>query len=261
MLLRCISLYNYLGHVNFVQVLDFQHEYARVRFMKKYFISTLLIFAILGCLHIFTAKKPKSEATELFVQNPATSTNSVSLPVDSTLIELDLSNITSQFVDDEELDYVPLSPELRKVKEFAANKLGEDVSNIVLRAVTPNAILISVLHESGGANILLDLNTQKSAIAGYFSIKTNDAFIYIDAKEISYYKLGQSSFIVLPGSELTSPETYMSTLGNMVDFPNETHTNKTITVSVYDSTKMETNPATQEYVGQKKIREVMYKLP
>jgi hypothetical protein len=170
----------------------------------------------------------------------------------------------AQFVDDKELNSVPLSPVIRQVKAALARSLGEDVSRIRIRAIAAQTILVSIMTTTGWNDILIDTASGKRTFVstgGIYSIMLGDTILYVDRTIIQYYRLGQESFFILPGSQLSGTETYMSTVGNIVDLPSLTDTEGMITISVYDIKQEVRDPVTKEYVGQQKTRDVTFPLP
>lgn len=218
--------------------------------MKKQFYFFLLGLVVLGgSYELISHQKVGNEQS----QNP------------STQMSMNLTTIVPQFIDDKEREGVPLSPDLKKIKDAVANRMGYESSRVILRAVTPGTVLVTAITNTGGNDSIFDLATQKntfvSNLGGVNSIKINDTIVYIDNEKISYYKLGQSSFLPLITSELTPPETYNSGEADIAPTIHETHANKTITVSVYDSSQLIGNASTNDYKGFKKIREATFTLP
>lgn len=244
--------------------------------MKK-ILLVLGVLVVLGGAVFVVNKKADTIKPEQKEQEPEQSQQK-NLPP----IAIDLSGITPQFVDDREADPenpVPLPEDLKKIKKavidmyVARDKVHQPTSGygekefesqsrefnsrLILLAVDKKYVLAALPGPVGYGDALIDIANGSELFIDHYAFKTKTTMVYILSDKISYYKPGQSSFLTLANSELAPPETYMSSTGAMIDVPNETHTEKAITLSVYDSSKW----ATQEKIEHQKIREVTYNLP
>lgn len=169
---------------------------------------------------------------------------------------------TPQYINDKEIEGTPLTADLKVLKEEIAKNVNYDYSRVVLRAVTSETVLVSALTNSGANDCIYDLSSKKCTFisneGGVNSVKIGETIVYIDNQELSYYKLGQDVFVTFPNSELTAPETYLTGESDMLPTINETHTNSSITVSVYDRNQFVGTPGTSDFKGFKKLREIQF---
>lgn len=181
--------------------------------------------------------------------------------------------IVPQFVDDREYENVPLPEDLKRIKNgveslliskkhWTENDRFNDVT-FSLRGVGKGFAIFRINYPRGGdrPDSLLNLKTGEAFPLGgtATSVIVGDTFLYVENDKINSYTFGQKNLEMLPNSQLNSSETYMSTLGSMIDAPRVISTvNNMVTLSVYSVQNMVWNPITGDYVGQQKLRDITF---
>lgn len=208
------------------------------KYMKKYLLLILLgMLVILGGIALFVANK-QSETLE---PRQPEQVEQKSLPP----IGIDMSTITPQFVDDREADPknpAPLPDDMKKVKKavidmYVEKEPGSEEFNsrITLLTVDKRYVLIRpAMGERGPPgppDVLIDTTNGSEVSPGVeYAVQGKNTRIYILPQKISYYKLGQSSFLTLDNSELTPPETYSGSKADLGVLYKETHTDTKLIV-------------------------------
>lgn len=246
--------------------------------MNKKIIIPIVVIVLLGAVaggfYFFSNKQADtkgqaSSTTTSQIQGATTSPRQVDNNTPSVVSEL--RGIAPQFVDDKEIEGVPLPPSLKKVKETARSILiaqgpgsEEFYESLLLRAVGERYVLVAPPSMRPGCNeIIIDfLNKTSISGGGEYCYRTKSATVYINYNKISYYKLGNSSFAILPQSELPKGETYHAGDQDIAIHPIETHTDKTMTISVFDdSILIENSGGPNGNDRFKKLRDVTFALP
>lgn len=177
----------------------------------------------------------------------------------------DLASVAPQFVED------PLSSEAQKIKTDVEAVLAlkepdnkDYNSQLSIRAIAPQYVLFALPTGEGFFHDeLLDAATQTVSVipnaASYYSFDTKNIVVYIGEQTIYTYTLGESSFKELPDSQLTGSETYNSGESDLTTVIKETHTDTSLTVSVFDGSQRIADPGSGMMLP-KKVRDVTFAL-
>lgn len=199
-----------------------------------------------------------------------------------TKLQTDLQGITPYFVDSRGYDGKPLTPQEEKIRndiadilesKAATNGHGDDYSQSWPIAIGKRYVLITVPTHTY-YDILIDSQTGESSIlqnaASYVvhrlpferpqpASNGRQTVLYIGYEDIYTYTLDEGTFVLVPGSQLSGSETYHNGRGDFSLMVDETHTDDSITISVYDGSQVVQNPYAQPNALQtmnKKLREV-----
>jgi hypothetical protein len=221
---------------------------------------------------------------------PSTADTSAPIVVDKTAVDpalltrlqADLQGITPYFVDTRSYDGKPLTPQEEKIRndiadiltsKAAANGHGDDYSQIWPVAIGKRYVLITVPTHTY-YDMLIDSQTGESSYlqnaASYVTHRLpferpqpasrgRQTVLYIGYEDIYTYTLDEGTFVLVPGSGLSGSETYHNGKGDFSLMVDETHTDNSIHISVYDGSQAVQNPNAQPNALQtmnKKIREV-----
>lgn len=147
------------------------------------------------------------------------------------------------------------------IKKYPDSK--DYYENFSLRGIGDNFAVVTINRPTGAGAIdeLVNLKTGESVTLSEtaFSVSVPTGFVYIDYDKIKYYALGQDNILVLPESILKDGESYDMYGGNAIaPLYEETHTDSSITVSVFDSSVLETSEGTTDYKFKKIRMETFY---
>jgi len=197
----------------------------------------------------------------VIIAHTKTPTNQPSASTTPSQLAIDLAGITSpQFVGEK-----PLTPKLQKIQDDAnvsiRNWNGGYSDELPLQAVGKRYVLMHHPSETGFiSGIVVDAKSGSIIeIGGGYPIETKSGMIYVN-DNIKYYKFDTPASVVLANSELPKMQTYNSGGDMPVMTPTETHTDTSLTISVFDMNTVAENPDTPNYKF-KKLRDVTFTLP
>jgi len=197
-----------------------------------------------------------------------------------TQLQADLQSITPYFVDSRSYDGKPLTPQEEKIKNDVISILvakepenKEYYSQLWIRAIGKRDVVVMQPSADSYYDILIDSQTGETSYlknaANYIvhplpfehhdPASGRQAVLYIGYQDMYIYTLDEGTFVLVPGSKLTGSETYHSGTSDAYLNAEETHTDNSINISVFDSSQVVNNP----YVSgsamntmNKKLREV-----
>jgi hypothetical protein len=190
------------------------------------------------------------------------SSTPVNLKTALTQLQTDVTNVTPHFIATSEQGQVLTSEEQKIEADVAAVLSGQySVANpnerpltftpgmdFSLEAVGKNYILITQEGSDKSNDAILDIQTGSvTPIPGNVPLwltPNNQKALYILPQSIYTYVPDQDSAVLVPESQLSGTETYhdgVEALGIIVE-PQQTHTNDSITISIFDSSKVIPNP-------------------
>lgn len=197
-----------------------------------------------------------------------------------TRLQANLQDITPYFIDSRSFDGKPLTSQEEKIKNdiidilvFKEPENREYYSRLWPRAIGKRYVLVAQPSASSYYDILIDSQTGETSFlknaAGYIihylplerprPTEGRQAVLYVGYQDLYTYTLDQASFVLVPGSKLSGNEAYHSGRGDFNLLPEETHTDDSIIISVFDSSQIVQNPRAPENGMQtmnEKIREV-----
>jgi hypothetical protein len=242
---------------------------------KKFFVFVALV--VIG-ITIFVVTQKHAPVSSSAV---ATSTAAIVDQVAVARLQADLQGVTPYFVDSRSYDGKPLTTQEEKIQKDVIDILvskepdnREYYSQLWPRAIGKRYVLVAQPSASGYYDIVIDSQTGESSylqngasyITHYLPFErpapaTNgrQAVLYIGYQDVYTYTIDQPSFVLVPGSKLSGSETYHNGRGDFNLQPEETHTENTIHISIFDSSQVVKNPYAQANAIQtmnKKLREV-----
>jgi hypothetical protein len=201
---------------------------------------------------------------------------SAAMPVDLAAVvqlQTDLQGITPYFVDSRSFDGKPLTPQEEKIKnDIVAILVSKEPDNreyysqLWPRAIGKRYVLVAQPSADSYYDILIDSKTGESTslhnAASYLThylpferpqsaSNGRQAVLYIGYKDLYTYTLDQPSFVLVPGSKLSGNETYHTGASDFRLDPEETHTDDSIHIVVFDSSKTVQNSNAQSNTIQK----------
>ncbi len=241
---------------------------------QKTIISAVIILVVPIC-GLIVWKLPKVPST------PVVSTSDV-VTIETALTQLqsDMVNITPHLVvptwqqgqmlttDEKKIEanigmlltaqYVVTYPKnpvfkFRPGNDFWINAIGK---RYILAALAGADSLTDVIIDSQTGQV-----TPISKTLRHYFAPERDIVLYIDKQSLYTYSLDQATTTLVAGSQLSGTETYhngyIDGVGIQIN-PQETHTKNSITISIFDSSKMVENPdvpGAQMYakIGQKAL--------
>lgn len=255
---------------------------------QKTILGAIVLLALVVCgfaiwkLHSPTTPAPTTTTPTTATSTPIVVDKTAVDPALLTRLQTDLQSITPYFVDSRSYDGKPLTPQEEKIRndvadiltaKAVANGHGDDYSQSWPIAIGNRYILITVPTHTY-YDILIDSQTGESLIlqnaASYVvhrlpferpqpASNGRQTVLYIGYEDIYTYTLDEGTFVLVPGSQLSGSETYHNGRGDFSLMVDETHTDDSITISVYDGSQVVQNPYAQPNALQtmnKKIREV-----
>lgn len=251
-------------------------------------VVILAVFAVAA--FVMLQKYAPTTNTSTSTSTPSTTDTSALIVVDKTAVDpalltklqTDLQSITPYFVDSRSFDGKPLTPQEDKIRNDVANILaakvvanghGDDYSQIWPIAIGKRYVFITVPTHTY-YDILIDSQTGESSYlqnaASYAAHRLpferpqpasngRQTVLYIGYEDIYTYTLDEGTFVLVPGSQLSGSETYHNGKGDFSLFVDETHTDNSIHISVFDGSQVVQNPNAQPNALQtmnKKLREV-----
>ena len=236
--------------------------------MKKTLLIGVTVVAVLVCTFaVWKLYSPKVTPT------PSGNTNPTTLVDEKTALatlQADLQNVTPHFIANTEGNgHATLTLEEQKIQDdlvaiYAARYAAQNPSSPArswlvqaqngtwLNAIGKRYILLTEADVKKARDQIFDTQTGVATpipdgLRFYFA-PDRDIVLYLDLQAIHTYSLDQSTAILVPGSQLSGTETYHSGYaeGIGVDMdPRYTKTKNSITISVFDSSKMVPNPDVQ----------------
>lgn len=135
-------------------------------------------------------------------------------------------------------------------------KIGNDV---MLNAIGKRYVLAAQAGAESARDAIIDAQTGTITSimpnTRYYLAPQRNTVLYVDRQALYTYTLDQASAVLVPGSQLSGIETYhngVEGLGIEVN-PQQSHTNSSITVTIFDSSKTLQNP--DGATGYAKVRE------
>jgi hypothetical protein len=205
--------------------------------------------------------------------------------VELSQLQSDLQSVTPHFIDSTRPDDGSLTTQEQKIKDDVVALLtsqeadnADYYSGLLLRAIGERYVLISQPSADSYYDVLIDSHTGSSTfipngasyVPFYLPLQHSQPqsgkqmVLYIGAQDIYTYTLDQSSFVVLPHSTLSGNETYHSGRSDFRLDPDQTHTDNSLTIAVFDGSQIVQNPDAQANAMQtmnKKLRDVTFTLP
>ncbi len=253
--------------------------------------AIIFIVAAIGVtmLVVFQKHAPTTN-TSTSTSTSSTTDTSAPIVVDKTAVDpalltklqTDLQGITPYFVDSRSYDGKSLTPQEEKIRndvadilasKAAANGHGDNYSQSWPIAIGKRYVLITVPTHTY-YDMLIDSQTGESSYlqnaASYAAHRLpferpqpasngRQTVLYIGYEDIYTYTLDQGTFVLVPGSKLTGSETYHNGKGDFSLLVDETHTDNSIHISVFDGSQVVQNPNAQPNALQtmnKKLRGV-----
>lgn len=183
-------------------------------------------------------------------------------------------NVAPRWIQDGEINGVPLSAELKKIKDVVRERVllkepgnEEYYENMALIAVGNRYVVINAMapKDGGSSDLIVDLYTGKiTSIPGTLVLRREDGLqVYGTSTGLCTYKPNQSLCTPLPNSLLYGTETYDGCEG-CGGGPEilQTHTDSTITLAVFDTAIRTSDPDTSRgSTSPKMVREITITLP
>ncbi|MCK9345234.1 MAG: hypothetical protein M0P64_03910 [Candidatus Pacebacteria bacterium] len=211
--------------------------------MRKLIIIAVGVLVLVAVLYFVATQKQTNTQPSKQVQNLIAQLSS-----DVALVD------KPQFVKSEEV----LTPVLQKIQDDVIALLvapdagsAEYYSQLRIKAIGGRHILISQLTVRGSYDEIIDSQTGKvvyipdaaSYTPRYLAFENGrEVALYVGYKDIYTYTLGQEGFVLVPNSNLPKGETYHSGEGDFSIVVHETHSKDSITISVFDESKLVHNP-------------------
>jgi len=246
-----------------------------------FLLLVLVAVPLIGVgIYVYTQKSTNTQPV-ILVPRTASSTEEVpEISTSSSLVsQIDLSKVEPGFVFHEKGQGI--SRELQTIQSEARNILigtEPDIAPIAydawLQGVGQRYGLLRVFHGVDGWTVkgdfiidFVDRTSARISSEGDRDLYTQDAVVYISPGRVTYYKIDSPSALVLPGSALPAGQTYdggyIPRNSSLKAFnPRETHTNNTLTISVFDPyafVELPDNPLYQKM--NKWLRDITLTLP
>ncbi len=233
-------------------------------------ITILIAILLLAGGYYFFSPRNAEEQQSATIDTASNRAKQVAL----AQLQADLKDTEPHFIEINKNDRQALNTEEQKIKDsvvalFLAANPGNDkdyYSNLWLNAVGKRYVLAA--QPSGGSviNKVIDSQTGEVSIipgeASYsLASEGRNAALYIDTQAIYIYTLDQADAILVSGSQLSGNETYHSGTSDFRIAPEQTHTKNSITISIFDSSRIVRNPNAQPNAIQtmnKKLRSTTF---
>lgn len=218
---------------------------------QKTILGAIIVIVLIACGFAVWKLSTPNTSTSVSTDTSASQVDKATL----TQLQADLQNVTPHFIDSSKANGQILTPEEQKIKDdvvalFLVGQPSNDkdyYSGLWLDAVGTRYILASQPSAESSYDEIIDSQTGKATPIPQgvrFNLASKSAMLYIAPQAIYTYMLDHAATNLVTGSQLSDTETYHSGEADMPDvIPHQTHTDTSITISVFDSSKRAPNPA------------------